>query len=104
VVGSGAQQVSTERIQRAKHIINHLQNRITMQQTQRLYKQAIRSFVMAMMVTMIAIGAQAQNPDPWDDADSADVPLDGGLSLLVAAGAGYGVKKYRDSRKQQQKQ
>ena len=71
------------------------------QQEPRLYKQAIRSFVLALMVVMLAIGAQAQSPDPWDDADSADVPLDGGLSLLVAAGAGYGVKKYRDSRKQQ---
>lgn len=27
------------------------------------------------------------------------VPLDGGLSLLLVAGAGYGVKRYNDSRK-----
>lgn len=33
-------------------------------------------------------------PDP-----PADTPIDGGLSLLLAAGVGYGVKKYRDSRK-----
>jgi hypothetical protein len=37
--------------------------------------------------------AMAQGPDP-------DVPIDGGLSLLIAAGVGYGAKKYRDSRKQ----
>ncbi|MFN4007231.1 MAG: PID-CTERM protein-sorting domain-containing protein [Chitinophagaceae bacterium] len=73
------------------------------QQKSRLYKQAIRSFVLALMVVMLAIGAQAQNPDPWDDADSADVPLDGGLSLLVAAGAGYGIKKYRDNKQQRSK-
>ena len=27
--------------------------------------------------------------------DPADTPIDGGLSLLLAAGIGYGVKKYR---------
>ena len=34
-------------------------------------------------------------PDPPNDA----APIDGGLSLLLAAGAAYGVKKYRDSKK-----
>ncbi len=28
-----------------------------------------------------------------------DVPIDGGLSLLVAAGVGYGAKKLRQKRK-----
>jgi len=28
-----------------------------------------------------------------------DVPIDGGLSLLLAAGVGYGIKKYRDARR-----
>ena len=36
--------------------------------------------------------AHAQGPDP-------DAPIDGGLSLLLAAGVGYGVKKIKDSRK-----
>lgn len=31
--------------------------------------------------------------------DPNDVPIDGGLSLLLAAGAAYGVKKYRDYKK-----
>lgn len=31
--------------------------------------------------------------------DPDDTPIDGGLSLLLAAGAAYGVKKYRDGRK-----
>jgi hypothetical protein len=30
--------------------------------------------------------------------DTNDVPIDGGLSLLVAAGAGYGVKKLKQKR------
>ena len=37
----------------------------------------------------------AQGGDP-------DAPIDGGLSLLLAAGVGYGVKKYRDTKKQSQ--
>ena len=28
-----------------------------------------------------------------------DVPIDGGIGLLVAAGIGYGIKKTRDARK-----
>ena len=32
-----------------------------------------------------------------------DVPVDGGLSLLVAAGVGYGVKKVRTYKQRKQK-
>lgn len=35
--------------------------------------------------------------DPGGDVDT---PIDGGLSILIAAGVGYGVKKIRDERKQ----
>lgn len=31
--------------------------------------------------------------------DPDDVPIDGGVSLLLAAGAAYGVKKYREHKK-----
>ena len=37
-------------------------------------------------------------------AAPADVPIDGGLSLLLAAGVGYGVKKIRDERKKKNQQ
>ena len=36
--------------------------------------------------------AHAQSGDP-------DAPIDGGFSLLLAAGVGYGIKKIRDQRK-----
>jgi hypothetical protein len=39
---------------------------------------------------------------PVFDDDVNDVPIDGGLSLLIAAGVGYGAKKMRDKKKQQQ--
>ena len=35
---------------------------------------------------------------PVFDDDVNDVPIDGGLSLLIAAGVGYGAKKMRDNK------
>ena len=35
---------------------------------------------------------------PVFDDDVNDVPIDGGLSLLIAAGIGYGAKKMRDKK------
>jgi len=34
-----------------------------------------------------------------DPGDDTDIPVDGGLSILIAAGVGYGIKKLRDERK-----
>ena len=38
----------------------------------------------------------AQSPTFTDD--TSDAPIDGGLSLLVAAGVGYGAKKLKEKR------
>ena len=35
----------------------------------------------------------------FGDGDVVDTPVDGGLTLLVAAGIGYGAKKLRSKRK-----
>ena len=45
----------------------------------------------------------AQDPGGFDD-DVTDnpVPFDGGVSILVAAGIGYGIKKARDTRRKAQ--
>jgi len=48
-------------------------------------------FTFCLILGGLAANAQPNNP-------SNPVPLDGGLSLLVAAGAAYGLKKYKDSR------
>ena len=46
------------------------------------------------------INLLAQGPGGFEEPNpSLDVPIDGGLSLLVAAGVGYGIKKVRDDRK-----
>lgn len=41
---------------------------------------------------------QSAPPPP---PDPVDTPIDGGLSLLLAAGVGYGIKKVRDQRRKQ---
>ena len=51
--------------------------------------------IMTIAFFMVPVFATAQ----VDPGGGPDVPIDGGLSLLVAAGAAYGVKKYRDGKK-----
>lgn len=44
--------------------------------------------------------AQAQGPGSGGPApDPTAVPIDGGASLLLAAGVGFGLKKLRDRRR-----
>ena len=45
-----------------------------------------------VIIMLIAIPAMAQDnfPEPEDD-----IPIDGGITLLLAAGVGYGAKKAR---------
>jgi hypothetical protein len=52
-------------------------------------------YTMLFMLICIAVPmiTHAQIIDP------EDTPIDGGLTLLLAAGAAYGVKKYRDGKK-----
>lgn len=53
-------------------------------------------FTLLIILFILPSISHAQ-PGFGDDVD--DVPLDGGLSLLVAAGIGYGAKKLRANRK-----
>ena len=52
------------------------------------------SAVIMILSTALPYFAVAQDP-----GGGPEVPIDGGLSLLVAAGAAYGVKKYREHKK-----
>ncbi len=62
----------------------------------------IRISTIAMAFLLIAFFLptllHAQVPGFTDDVTD-DVPIDGGLSLLVAAGVGYGAKKLRSRKK-----
>ena len=53
--------------------------------------------VLFILLNVLPEIVQAQAPET--DAVDPDAPIDGGISLLVAAGIGYGVKKARDNRK-----
>jgi len=55
-------------------------------------------FILVVLLTVPIIHAFAGPGAPGGGAD-AGAPIDGGLSLLVAAGVGYGVKKVRAARK-----
>lgn len=46
------------------------------------------------MLLSISVFAQPGNP-----GDDPDIPIDGGISLLIAAGALYGSKKIYDARR-----
>jgi hypothetical protein len=50
----------------------------------------------AMMIISTALPFFAMAQDPLGGPDA---PIDGGLSILLAAGTAYGVKKYREHRK-----
>lgn len=63
---------------------------------QRLSTTKLVYLILPFMLFLLPALVHAQ-PGFTDDVN--DVPVDGGLSLLVAAGVGYGVKKVREKRK-----
>jgi hypothetical protein len=54
-------------------------------------------YITLMLLICIAIPMITLAQGPPDPDDS--VPIDGGLSLLVAAGVAYGAKRYRNRKK-----
>ena len=58
-------------------------------------------FVCTISLSPYFVSAQG-NPGP--DPDPVDVPFDGGLSLLIAAGIGIGAKKAYDRNKKLEQQ
>ena len=50
------------------------------------------------MLSVLPVCGYAQLGDPGEDPD-AQVPVDDGVILLIAAGVAFGVKKARDNRK-----
>jgi len=54
--------------------------------------------LLVVVVLLLPAIVHAQDPAPGDP----DAPIDGGLSLLVAAGVGYGVKKIHGKKRKQE--
>lgn len=69
-----------------------------MKQNFKLLKMLI---IMVIVFICLPSLVQAQ-PFPNCPDPNVPCPIDGGLGFLIAAGVGYGVKKVRDNRKQQQ--
>ncbi len=61
----------------------------------RLHKTTTQ-FLILIIILVLPLISMAQ---PAFGDDVMDVPVDGGLSLLAAAGIGYGAKKLREKKK-----
>lgn len=59
------------------------------------FKKLSKILVLVFVLATSAVSAQTGFGDDVDDAGPG-IPLDGGLSLLLAGAAAYGVKKLRD--------
>lgn len=55
--------------------------------------------LLAMSETVLAQGPGSGGPGPGTPAGPTDVPLDGGISLLLAGGVAYGIKHLKNRRK-----
>jgi hypothetical protein len=59
----------------------------------------ILTLLAIMLVPMLLLAQPASSPyGSGISSDSDAAPIDGGLSLLVAAGVGYGAKKMKEKR------
>ncbi len=60
-------------------------------------KRMLLTIAVMFIIMFVPILASAEDLDGVP-GDPESVPLDGGLSLLVAAGVGYGAKKMKERR------
>ena len=55
--------------------------------------------LIVLLIPMLLLSQPVGNPYGAGSGDPESAPIDGGLSLLVAAGVGYGAKKLKERRK-----
>lgn len=67
----------------------------------------MKKYLLFSVLLIVSVLVKAQPGGPGEDdpggPQSGGVPLDAGLTVLLAAGAGYGVKKAYDYRKKSKK-
>jgi hypothetical protein len=51
-----------------------------------------------LLVLLLSITGLVHATGPSDPGGDVDAPIDGGLSLLIASGVGYGIKKMKARR------
>jgi hypothetical protein len=60
-------------------------------------KNSLKIFKLMMVAVLIlSTTAVFAQPPTLPEGEPSEVPIDGGLSLLVAAGVGYAVKRKKD--------
>ena len=59
-------------------------------------------FVIALSESVLAQGPVTGGPGPGIPADPTAIPIDGGISLLLAGGVAYGIKHLKSRRKKAQ--
>lgn len=59
-------------------------------------KKGFSVLILLVVIVLLPTFANAQFGGEIDDVN--DVPIDGGLSILLAAGIGYGANKVRKSK------
>lgn len=55
--------------------------------------------IFIISLTLYAITPEFISAQPSFPDDPQQIPVDGGLALLTAAGAGYAIKRFRDNQK-----
>ena len=61
-------------------------------------KRLLPALALAFAFSALAL-AQAPSGGPGTDPDPVTTPIDGGVSLLLAGGVAYGIKRLRARRK-----
>jgi len=54
--------------------------------------------LLIILILTVTLSASGQGNDPGFPGGDPDVPIDGGLGILMAAGIIYGVKKIRETK------
>ena len=72
------------------------------------FKNSLFTLLMIVLIMVLPILSNGQvDPPPGPvggNNPDTNVPIDGGLSLVLAAGVGYGVKKIRDYNKKRREE
>ena len=58
----------------------------------------MKTYAIFFLLAFISVLVRAQGNGPGLPGDDPDVPLDGGVGFLLAAGIAYGIKKTRELR------
>ena len=62
-------------------------------------KPSTKNYIYLILPCILFLLPAILHAQPGFTDDVSDVPVDGGLSLLLAAGVGYAAKKIKDNKK-----